>query len=53
MSQKELVYAKKCVLATRDWDTFQAILRKCLKPAPVSPDTGKKALDVVLKTDFM
>jgi hypothetical protein len=32
MSQMELTYAKKCALATRDWDTFQAILRKCLKP---------------------
>lgn len=31
MSRNELVFAKKCILATRDWDTFQAILRKCLK----------------------
>jgi hypothetical protein len=37
MSQTELAFAKKCVLATREWDTYQAILRKCLKPSKVEP----------------
>ena len=37
MSQMELAFAKKCVLATRDWDTYQAILRKCLKPNKGGP----------------
>lgn len=37
MSQMELTFAKKCALATRDWDTFQAILRKCLKPRATEP----------------
>jgi hypothetical protein len=32
MSQMEIVYAKKCAIATKDWDTFQAIIRTCLKP---------------------
>jgi hypothetical protein len=32
MSQMEIAYAKNCALATKDWDTFQAIIRTCLKP---------------------
>jgi len=26
----ELAFAKQAALATKDWDTYQAILRKCL-----------------------
>ena len=37
MSQMELAFTKQCVLATRDWDTYQAILRRCLKPAKAGP----------------
>jgi len=44
MSQKEFVFAKKCVLATRDWDTFQVILRTCLKPSSTDPVQKKKAV---------
>ncbi len=36
MEKKELAFAKQCALATKDWDVFQAILRKCLK------DTGRQ-----------
>lgn len=43
MSQKELVFAKKCALATRDWDTYQAILRKCLKPVKPEPEIDQVA----------
>ena len=28
MDKRELAYAKQSVLATRDWDVFQAILRR-------------------------
>lgn len=30
MTRNELAFAKQAVLATKDWDTYQAILRKCL-----------------------
>jgi hypothetical protein len=31
MIRAEIAFAKTGVLTTRDWDTFQAILRKCLR----------------------
>lgn len=31
MQNSELAFAKNGLLTTRDWDTFQAILRKCLR----------------------
>ena len=42
MSQREIVFAKKGALATKDWDTFQAIIRTCLKPVKHGDD-GKAA----------
>jgi len=30
MQNTEMTFAKSGALTTRDWDTFQAILRKCL-----------------------
>ena len=45
MQNTEMSFAKNGLLTTRDWDTFQAILRNCLrfkKPprkAPVKPKT--------------
>jgi hypothetical protein len=30
MTRNELAFAKQAALATKDWDTYQAILRKCL-----------------------
>jgi hypothetical protein len=30
MTRNELAFAKQALLSTKDWDTFQAILRKCL-----------------------
>jgi hypothetical protein len=30
MLKNETAFAKQAVLSTRDWDTFQALLRKCL-----------------------
>ncbi len=30
MTKNEVAYAKQAALATKDWDTYQAILRKCL-----------------------
>ncbi len=34
MTRNELAYAKQALLSTKDWDTFQAILRKCLNSQP-------------------
>ena len=34
MTRNELAYAKQALLSTKDWDTFQAILRKCLASKP-------------------
>ena len=31
MEKNELAFAKQAILATRDWDTYQAIIRKCLR----------------------
>jgi hypothetical protein len=28
--KNELAFTKQAALATKDWDTYQAILRKCL-----------------------
>jgi hypothetical protein len=38
MMKNEIAFAKQAVLTTRDWDTFQAILRKCLSYKPPQPD---------------
>ena len=32
MDQKEFAYAKQGVFATRSWEVFQSIVRKCLLP---------------------
>ena len=31
MENRELAFTKQAIMATRDWDTFQAIIRKCLR----------------------
>ncbi len=44
MHNTEITFAKNGALTTRDWDTFQAILRKCLrykKPARKQPSKSK------------
>ncbi len=46
MRNTEFTFAKTGALTTRDWDTFQAILRKCLrprKPDPKQPEKVKKS----------
>lgn len=30
MIEKEITQAKQCALTTRDWDTYQLIVRTCL-----------------------
>lgn len=30
MTENELAFTKQAALATKEWDTYQAILRKCL-----------------------
>lgn len=32
MIEKEITQAKQCALTTRDWDSFQVIVRTCLTP---------------------
>lgn len=32
MIEKEITQAKQCALTTRDWDTYQVIVRTCLAP---------------------
>jgi hypothetical protein len=45
MQNTEISFAKTGLLATRDWDTFQAIMRKCLrfKRAPKKQPPKPKA----------
>ncbi len=39
MIEKEITQAKQCALTTRDWDTYQVIVRTCLTPdkSPLRP----------------
>jgi len=37
MLRNEIAFTKQAILATKDWDTFQAILRKCLSPQATKP----------------
>ena len=48
MNQMEIVFAKKGALATKDWDTFQAIIRTCLKPLKTAPKRTRPASKPVL-----
>jgi hypothetical protein len=43
MDKRELVYTKQTMLAVKDWDAFQDVLRfwaKLLKPATLDVCTG-------------
>lgn len=44
MSTRELVFTKQSLLITKDWDTYQAILRKCLRTVPKrqKQESGRK-----------
>ncbi len=44
MIEQEITQAKQCALTTRDWDTYQVIVRTCLTPAKSSlyKDIGEK-----------
>ena len=37
MIETEITQAKQCALTTRDWDTFQVIVRTCLSPRKSPP----------------
>jgi len=39
MLRSEIAFAKQALTATRDWDTFQAVLRKCFSVK--KPSTGQ------------
>lgn len=38
MAKNELAFAKQAALATKDWDTYQAILRKCLSSCSIKKE---------------
>ncbi len=38
MIEKEITQAKQCALTTRDWDTYQIIVRTCLTPEKSPPN---------------
>ncbi len=38
MIKKEITQAKQCALTTRDWDTYQVIVRTCLTTRRSPPD---------------
>jgi hypothetical protein len=42
MDKRELAFAKQAILGTKDWDTYQAIIRKCLRVADVSCKPRRK-----------
>lgn len=44
MIEKEITQAKQCVMTTRDWDTYQIIVRTCL-----TPDKSPPTLSMVQK----
>jgi hypothetical protein len=31
MDRKELAFTKQAILSTKDWDAYQAMIRKCLR----------------------
>jgi hypothetical protein len=45
MDNRELAFTKQAILTTRDWDTYQALLRRCLRIsepiAKIREKTGK------------
>jgi len=50
MGNSELSFARQNALTTRDWDTYQLILRKCLRSLrPVADSSGKSRKTAVNK----
>jgi hypothetical protein len=43
MDNREIAFTKQAALATKDWDTYQAILRKCLRVADEAVKTREKS----------
>jgi hypothetical protein len=35
MENRELAFTKQAILATKDWDTYQVILRRCLRASEI------------------
>jgi hypothetical protein len=35
MEKKEIAFTKQAILTTKDWDAYQAIIRKCLRTPEV------------------
>ena len=59
MIETEITQAKQCALTTRDWDTFQVIVRTCLSPRKSPPGhfadqkqagSGASSVDTMLST---
>jgi len=43
MDKKELAFAKQAILSTKDWDIYQAIIRKCLRGVDIDCKTRRKS----------
>ena len=43
MPKNEIAFTKQCALSTKDWDVFQAIIRKCIRKQDSRDDRVKKA----------
>ncbi len=41
MDKREPAYAKHSIMAVKNWDTFQAVIRKCLRIPVIPPDKGE------------
>ncbi|THB75818.1 MAG: hypothetical protein D6B25_10960 [Desulfobulbaceae bacterium] len=51
MDRREETHTKQCLLTTRDWDTYQTIMRTCINPAQFqSPDPLEQAPNKVIPT---
>ena len=43
MNNKEIAFTKQAILSTKDWDAYQAMMRKCLRVPEINLKTVKKA----------
>jgi hypothetical protein len=50
MGNSELSFARHNALTTRDWDTYQLILRRCLGPSRQVPDCSGMSRKTAVKT---
>ncbi len=44
MDKRELAFTKQAIMSTKDWDVYQAIMRKCLRGPVNDLKTMKKPI---------